>query len=172
MRSLATDGARVFTEVPVEEEGPPHLVAAFSVADGSAVADWGATLPDRGYRAPINGADAARVYSLSGRAVSKLRPFVVSARDGRPVAFPRLPANASTLRPGAGNTLLGTLRIRPRGGGPAVHIDAVFRSDGRLIGTVPASCRVLAVRDARHLLVATTNESGGARIFELVRSRR
>ena len=96
----------------------------------------------------------------------------MSARDGRPVAFPRLPSNASTLRPGAGNTLLGTVRVQPRGGGPAMHLDAVFRSDGRLIGTVPASCRVLAARDARHLLVTTTNESGGARIFELVRSRR
>ena len=168
VRSLATDGSRVFAEVPVEE-GPPHLVTAFSASDGSPIGGWGSTLTGRGYRAPIGGADADRVYSLSGRRVSDLHPFVLSTRDGRRVSFPRLPANASSLRPGAGSTLLGTLRVKAPGG-PPLHIDAVFERSGRLIGTVPSGYRVLAQRDARRLLVST--RANRTRILELVRPRR
>lgn len=170
VRSLAVSGSRVFAEVPPEIDGP-HIATAFNAADGSSVPGWGASLPGRSYRAPLEGADTDRVFGLSGVRPRDVRPYVLSTRDGRPVSFPRLPGNASALRPGAGGTLLGRIRVRSHSG-PAAYPDAMFERSGRLIGVVPGFCRVLTMRDARHALVTTTAEDRRARIFELVRPRR
>jgi hypothetical protein len=168
--SLATDGSRVFAEVP-PEVGDRHIVTAFDATDGSPVADWGSTLPARDYRTELAGADAARVYSVAGWRVQDVRPFVVSTGDGRPVSLPRLPSNATGLRPGAGGTILGQLRV-PTHNGPRIQIDAVFETTGKLIGTVPSPCSVLAQRDARHLLVSHNVDQSHSQILELVRPRR
>lgn len=163
VRSLATDGTRVFTEVPVEIEGP-HLVTAFSAADGSPIAGWGSALTPRGYRAPLNGADARHVYSVSGRFRSQVRPFVVGARDGRPVTFPRLPSKVPALGPGVGGTMVGQYWwSRDR------LVDAVLARSGRLIGTVPRRYRLLAQRDTRRLLAF---DDARSRVVELMRPRR
>lgn len=167
VHSLVTDGSRVFVG---EDSETPHnrAVTAFDAATGAAIPGWGATLPARRVRSTVLGLDPARVFVFTG---SRGRPglLVVSKSDGRPARLRRLPSNAVELLSGTGRTLLGRIRVRPRGGGPRILIGAVFDSTGKLIGAVCSRYQVLAQVDDRHLLAYDTVGQRGNRIYQLVR---
>jgi hypothetical protein len=170
VRSLVTDGARVF--LGEDSETPDNRgVAAFDAATGAAIGGWGASLPSRRVRSTVLGLDPLRVFVFTGtRARAEL--LVVSKSDGRSVRLARLPSTAVELLSGTGRTILGRIRVQPRGGGPRILIGAVFDSTGRLIGTVCSRYQVLAQVDDRHLLAYDTVGQQANRIYELVRPRR
>jgi hypothetical protein len=170
VHSLATDGSRVF--VGEDSDTPDnHGVTAFDAATGAAIPGWGASLPARRVRSTVLGLDPSRVFVFTS---SRGRPelLAVSKSDGRRDRPPRLPSNAVELLSGTGRTLLGRIRVRPRGGGPKILIGAVFDRTGKLIGTVCSRYQVLAQVDDRHLLAYETVGQQGNRIVELVRPRR
>jgi hypothetical protein len=169
VHSLLADGTRVF--LGEDSETPDNRgVTAFDAATGAAIGGWGATLPARRVRSTVLGLDPARVFVFTG---SRARPelLVVSKADGRSVRPPRLPSNAVELLSGTGRTLLGRIRVRPRGGGPRILIGAVFDATGKLIGTVCSRYQVLAQVDDRHLLAYEAVGQQGNRIVQLVRPR-
>jgi outer membrane protein assembly factor BamB len=170
VHSLVTDGSRVF--VGEDSETPDNRgVTAFDAATGAAIGGWGATLPQRRIRSTVLGLDPSRVFVFSG---SRARPelLVVAKSDGHAVRLPRLPSNAVELLSGTERTLLGRIRVQPRGGGPRILIGAVFDTSGRLVGTVCSRYQVLAQVDDRHLLAYDAVGQSGNRIYELVRPRR
>jgi hypothetical protein len=170
VHSLVTDGTRVF--LGEESETPDNRgVAAFDAATGAAVGGWGATLPSRSVRSTVLGLDPSHVFVFTG---TQARPelMVVSKSDGRRTRLRRLPSNAVELLSGTGRTLLGRIRVQPRGGGPRILIGAVFDKTGKLIGTVCSRYQVLALVDDRHLVAFETVGQTGNRIVELVRPRR
>jgi hypothetical protein len=170
VHSLVTDGTRVF--LGEDSETPDNRgVAAFDAATGAAIGGWGATLPSRSVRSTVLGLDPSRVFVFTG---SRSRPelMVVAKSDGRRARLRRLPSNAVELLSGTGRTLLGRIRVQPRGGGPRILIGAVFDATGKLIGTVCSRYQVLAQVDDRHLVAFETVGQTGSRIVELVRPRR
>jgi outer membrane protein assembly factor BamB len=170
VHSLVTDGTRVF--LGEDSETPDNRgVAAFDAATGIAVPGWGATLPGRRVRSTALGLDPSRVFVFTG-STSRPELMVVSQSDGRRLRLPRLPSNAVELLSGTRRTLLGRIRVRPRGGGPRILIGAVFDTTGKLIGTVCSRYQVLAQVDDRHLLAYDTAGQTSNRIYELVRPRR
>jgi hypothetical protein len=169
VHSLVADGSRVF--LGEDSETPDNRgVTAFDAATGAAIGGWGATLPARRVRSTVLGLDPSRVFVFTG---SRARPelLVVSKSDGRSVRLPRLPSNAVELLSGTGRTLLGRIRVRPRGGGPRILIGAVFDATGKTIGTVCSRYQVLAQVDDRHLLAYEAVGQTGNRIVVLVRPR-
>jgi hypothetical protein len=171
VRSLATDGSRVFVEVdPEGSEGTPyHVVAAVNPADGQPIPGWGSALRQTRFRTKLNGADGARVYP--DFSLGPNLPEAVSTRDGRAVDL-RLPSNAGGLQGGPGGVILGqqSIRLSP---GVRAAIGAVFGSTGRLIGTVCGRYQPLTMSDPRHIVAVETRAGQGerSRLVELARPR-
>jgi hypothetical protein len=166
VRSLQTDGSRVFVEVDNESEPPGfNIAAAVNPADGQPIPGWGSSLPKTRFRTTLVGADSARVYFSTGSGL----PDAIAARDGRPVNLPQLPSKVGLLG-GPGGVILGRRSVRLSRGVNAA-IGSVFSSTGKLIGSVCGLYQVIAMTDARHI-VAAEPVGERARLIELVRPRR
>jgi hypothetical protein len=171
IHSMVTDGTRLY--VGVSEDAPEeHVLAAFDAASGQRIAGWGSSIPPSQRRGMVVGLDPSRVFGGVVGAMPGKKPLLAVTRaDGCPTRPPRLPSNTVELTSGTARTILGRIRV-PTHSGPALIINAVFDTTGKLIGTVCSRYQVLAQRDDRHLVAVQVLDQRRAQIVELVRPRR